>query len=428
MTLTIFLFLMLTLFLIGVPVAYAILFSAFLYMVFATDASPVILAQRLVGAVESVSLQAVVFFIAAGVLMNYTGITRRLMNFAEVLTGHLPGGLAHVNVLLATLMGGISGSSTADAAMQAKMLVPEMTKKGYGLPFSTALTAAAAQITPIIPPGIALILYALIANVSVGKMFMAGVIPGLLLAAALMMTVHIIAKRKGYVPARPKRASMKEILTASRPALWCFLIPAIIIVGVRSGAFTPTEIGAVLVTLALVIGVVFYREMKWKDIVASLRETFVTSASVLIIIAAASGLGWVLVWERVPQSVAELATSIFTTPTSFLIFVNILLLILGMFLEGNVILIVLTPLFLPIITQLGIDPIHFGLVMILNLAIGTITPPFGTIMFLTCSVTGCRFMDFVKAVLPFLAALLAVLLLVTFIPQLATWLPNLLIG
>jgi len=427
MTLTVFILIMLVLFFIGVPVAFAIIFSAFLYMVFATDASPVILAQRLVGAIEPVSLQAVVFFIAAGVLMNYTGITRRLMNFADVLTGRLPGGLGHVNVILATLMGGISGSSTADAAMQAKMVVPEMTKKGYSLSFSTVVTAASAQITPIIPPGIALILYAFIANVSIGKMFLAGVIPGLMMAVALMITIHIIAKRKGYLPSREKRASLKEILVASRPALWCFLIPAIIIAGVRSGAFTPTEIGAVLVTLALLIGIVFYREMKLKDILASLRETFVTSATVLVIIAAASGLGWVLVWERVPQTAAEFITSIFTTPVSFLIFVNIFLLILGMFLEGTVVLIVLTPLFMPIVTQLGIDPVHFGLVMILNLSIGTITPPFGTIMFLTCSVTGCRFSDFVKAAWPFILALVVVLVLVTFIPPLATWLPNLVI-
>lgn len=416
---------MLVLFALGIPIAFSIMASTLLYFLVSTDIDLSIMVQRMIGGIESIPLLAVLFFVAAGVLMNYTGISRRILKFADVVTGHLPGGLGQVNVLMATLMGGLSGSSLADAAMQSKILVPEMTKKGYSLGFSTAVTAAAAQITPIIPPGIAMIIYGYIGNVSIGKLFMAGVVPGIMLCILMMVTVHIISKRRGYLPSRPKMARPKEIATASRPALLALFLPIVIIGGIRIGAFTATEAGAVAVVFALLIGLM-YREMKLVHLKESVKETVNTTASVLLIIAAASGLGWILTWEGIPQKATEFVTSLVDSPSMFLLILNIFLLIVGMFMEGNVVLVILTPLLMPIINAYGIDPVHFGMIFILNLAIGTITPPLGTIMFLTCSVTGCKFQEFMKEVIPFLLVLVLALLLVTYIPAISMWLPNML--
>ncbi|WP_199621488.1 TRAP transporter large permease [Paenibacillus alkalitolerans] len=419
---------LLILFFLGVPVAFSIMLSTLLYFAVATDVSWTILVQRMVSGVESIPLLAVLFFVAAGILMNYTGISKRMIAFSEVVTGHLPGGLAQVNILLSTLMGGLSGSNLADAAMQSKMLVPEMVKKGYSRGFSTAVTAAGSLITPIIPPGIAMIIYGYVGNVSIGKLFMAGVVPGILLCILMMITVHIISKRRGYLPERARMARPKEILSASKPAVLAFILPVAIIGGIRIGAFTPTEAGAVAVVFALFLGVVLYREMTWANLKASVIETVRSTASIMLIIAAASGLGWVLTWERIPQQATEWVTGLVSEPLLFLLLINLFLLVVGMFMEGNVTMIILVPLLMPMIQAYGIDPVHFGIVFILNLSIGTLTPPLGTIMFTTCSITGCKFDEFIKEVIPFWITLIIALLLLTFIPAITLWLPRLLMS
>ncbi|PID74609.1 MAG: C4-dicarboxylate ABC transporter, partial [Desulfobacterales bacterium] len=330
---------------------------------------PDLILQKFITSGSSFPLLAVPFFILAGEIMNYSGISSRLMNMADVLTGHLRGGLAQVNVLLSTLMGGISGSANADAAMQSKILVPQMTKRGYSTPFSTAITAASSSIAPVIPPGINLIIYALIAQVSVAKMFIGGYTPGLLMCVALMLTVHIIAKKRKYTPGREKMASGKEILIQFRESIWGLLLPFGIIFGIRFGIFTPTEAGAMAVLFCIIIGVFFYKELKWKHFPIIMKNT------------AASVFGQYMSWERIPHLLTKSILAISDSAWIILVVINLLLLILGMFLEGGALLIIVAPLLVPVIKTMHIDLIHFGLIMIVNIMIGGITPPFGSMMF-----------------------------------------------
>lgn len=420
--------LMLLLFLADVPIAFALILSTLSYFVVAGDLPLIAVVQRLVGGLESVPLLCIPFFITAGVFMNHTGISRRLVAFAEVLTGHLPGGLAQVNVVLSTLMGGLSGSNLADAAMQSKILVPEMVKRGYSPAFSAAVTAASSLITPIIPPGIALIIYGYVGNVSIGRLFLAGLVPGLVTCLVLMVSVHVMSVRRGYRPSRPRRAGVGEVLRTGRTALLALALPLVIIVGIRFGMFTPTEAGSVAVVYAFVLGAVVYREMKGSELKKALVESVAATANVMLIIAAASGFSKVLTWERVPHAITEAVTGAVSGPATFLLLANLFLLVLGMFLEGNAALIVLTPLLIPVAKAFGIDPVHFGIVFIFNLSIGTITPPMGTVMFTTCSITGVKIDEFLREAVPFWIALLVCLLTITYVPAVSLWLPRLVYG
>ncbi len=419
---------MLLLFLADVPIAFSLILSTLSYFVVASDLPLIAVVQRLVGGLESVPLLCIPFFITAGVFMNYTGISRRLVAFAEVLTGHLPGGLAQVNVVLSTLMGGLSGSNLADAAMQSKILVPEMVKRGYSPAFAAAVTAASSLITPIIPPGIALIIYGYVGNVSIGRLFLAGVIPGVLTCLVLMVSVHVMSVRRGYRPTRPRRARVGEVLRSGRTALLALALPLVIIVGIRFGMFTPTEAGSVAVVYAFVLGALVYREMKGSELKKALVESVAATANIMLIIAAASGFSKVLTWERVPHVITEAVTGVVSGPATFLLLANVFLLILGMFLEGNAALIVLTPILIPVAKAFGIDPVHFGIVFIFNLSIGTITPPMGTVMFTTCSITGVKIDEFLRQAVPFWIALVVCLLMITYVPAVSLWLPRLVYG
>ncbi|PJG85200.1 TRAP transporter large permease [Conservatibacter flavescens] len=418
---------LLFLFIIGTPVAFCIFFSTLSYFLM-SDLPMIMLIQRLAGGLESVTLLAIPFFIMAGVFMNHTGISGRLLKFCEVLTGHMNGGLAQVNVALSTLMGGLSGSNIADAAMNSKLLVPQMVARGYTASFSAAVTAAGSLITPIIPPGIAMIIYGYVNNVSIGRLFLAGVIPGVMLCILMMILVSIISKKRGYLPIREKRASCKEIAISAKDAVLALLLPVIIIGGIRMGIFTPTEAGAVAVIYAVILGTGIYRNMDMQKLWLATKESALGAANVLLIICVAVAFSKFLTWERVPQALASWMTTIVDSPLTFLMLVNIALLVLGMFLEGNAIMIVLAPLLAPIAHAYGIDPIHFGIVFIFNGAIGTITPPLGTVMFTTCSITEVPIEKFIKDVIPFWALLLVELLLLTYIPTLSTWLPNMVYG
>ncbi|MCX2961186.1 TRAP transporter large permease [Rodentibacter caecimuris] len=419
---------LLFLFIIGTPVAFCIFCSTLSYFLLNSNLPMVMLVQRLGGGLESVTLLAIPFFIMAGVFMNHSGISSRLLKFCEVLTGHMSGGLAQVNVALSTLMGGLSGSNIADAAMNSKLLVPQMVARGYSASFSAAVTAAGSLITPIIPPGIAMIIYGYVNNVSIGRLFLAGVVPGTLLCILMMILVSVISKKRGYLPIREKRASCKEIALSAKDAVLALLLPIIIIGGIRMGIFTPTEAGAVAVIYALILGVFVYRNMDMRKLWLATRESALGAANVLLIICVAVAFSKFLTWERVPQSLAEWMTTVVNSPLTFLMLVNVALLVLGMFLEGNAIMIVLAPLLAPIAHSYGIDPIHFGIVFIFNGAIGTITPPLGTVMFTTCSITEVPIEKFIKDVIPFWGLLVVELLLLTYIPAISTWLPNLVYG
>ena len=410
----------------GVPVAYALFGASIFYFVFFDAGMPAdLVLQKFITSAASFPLLAISFFVMAGAVMNYSGISKRLMQMAEVLTGHLSGGLAQVNVVLSTFMGGVSGSANADAAMQSKILVPQMQARGYAKPFAAAITAASSAISPIIPPGIVLIIYALIAQVSVAKMFIAGYVPGLIMACALMFTVHLIAKRRSYRPARQQRASGVEIGRQLLESIWALAFPFGIILGLRFGLFTPTEAGAMAVLLSVLIGVFIYRELSIAHLKPILLETIYGTATVVLIIVAASVFGYYLTWERIPQDLTAMLLDFTQNQYVLLAVVNVALLLLGMFIEGGAALIIVAPLLVPVALQLGIDPIYFGMIMIVNIMIGGVTPPFGSMMFTTCSVTKVSVTEFVAEICPFLAALLAALLVVTYLPAVVMFLPNL---
>ena len=356
--------------------------------------------------------------------MNYTGVTKRIMDFCEVVTGHLPGGLAQVNVLLSTIMGGLSGSNIADAAMEAKMLVPEMEKKGFSKEFSSVVTAASSMITPLIPPGIAMILYGCIADVSIGKLFISGLGVGALLCFTMMILVGFISKKRGYGNLTTEKITWPKFWKAFKPAILPLCLPIIIIGGIRLGIFTATEAGAVAIIYAMFLGII-YKEMHMKDIVQGMKETVTTTASIMLIVSAASVFSWVLTKEKIPQQLTEWMMATINNKYVFLLVLNIFLLIVGMFIEGNASMIILVPLLAPIAKSYGINEIQFAMVYIFNNAIGALSPPMGTLMFVTCSITKCKTAAFIREAVPFYFLLLINLMLLTWIPGFTTVLVNL---
>ncbi|MCX2759310.1 TRAP transporter large permease [Vibrio sp. Sgm 22] len=415
------------LFLLNIPIAFSLIASAMVYFLFINDSIPVSLVmQRFISSTESFPLLAIPFFIMVGSVMNYAGISKSLLAFADSMIGHKTGGLAQVNVALSTLMGGISGSANADAAMQSKILAPEMTKRGYDLPFTAAVTAASSSISPVIPPGINLIIFALLANVSVHQMFIAGYVPAFLMALSLMVTIAFIARKRRYKPSRSEPAFAKERFHYFLKAIPALLIPFGIILGMRFGLFTPTEAGAIAVLLCAIIGVFVYRQLGLRHIPLIMRETVQGTSSVMFIIIGAMVFGYYMTLEQIPHNVASALIELTDNKLLLLLLINVLLLVVGMFIEGGAAMIILTPLLLPAVLNLGVNPVHFGIIVIVNIMIGGVTPPFGSMMFTVCSILKVRMVDFVKEVVPLLLALLSVLMLLTFSESLVMFLPNLL--
>lgn len=417
--------LVLVLLFLKVPVFVSIIAGSVAYFFLNPDVNAMILAQRVSSAIQSTSLLAVPFFVCAGVFMNYSGVTRRIMALCDVLTGRMWGGLAQVNVLLSTMMGGLSGSSLADAAMEARMLVPEMEKKGMSKEFSSVVTAASAMITPLIPPGIAMILFGSLANLSVGKLFVSGIGVGLLLCIGEMITVSIISRKRGYAPTRKERLHWKQVAPVLKQAILPLILPVVIIGGIRIGAFTATEAGTVAVVYSIFLGLL-YKEIDWNTIVKGLKETVISTAGIMMIIGAASALSWVLTKERIPQSITELMLQVTDNKYVFLLLCNLFLLFVGMFIEGNAAMIVLVPLLYPIATgTYGIDGIQFAMMFIFNMAIGSLSPPMGTLMFVVCNETKCKLSTFIKESIPFYIVLLMELFLFATVPVLTTGLVDL---
>ena len=398
-----------------IPVFASLLLGSLSYFILTPDASFNIIAQRITTGVESVPLLAIPFYICAGVVMNHCGITERIMNFCGILTGRLPGGLAQVNILLSTLMGGLSGSSIADAAMEAKMLVPEMEKHGMPKDFSTVVTAFSSIVTPMIPPGIQMIIYGSLAGISIGKLFVSGVSVGLFTCLTLMVGTAVISKKRKYPAMRTTKVNTRDVWEAFKRAALPLALPIIIIGGIRIGAVTPTEAGAVAVVYGVLLGI-YYKKLTWDKAAETFRETIIATGSIILIVASASVFAWVLTKEQVPQTLSQAMASGISSKIVFLLIVNLFLLIVGMFIEGTAVTIVLTPIIAPIAASYGIDPIHFAFIFIFNLSIGCLTPPMGTLMFVTCGVTGCKTKDFIRAGIPYFIMLLIALVLVTFVP------------
>lgn len=382
-----------------------------------------ILAQRMVYGVNSFPLLAIPFFLLAGRLMNTAGITDRIFNFCNVLIGHVRGGLGHVNILASMIFAGMSGSAVSDAVGLGQIEIKAMKDQGYDSDFSAAVTAASATIGPIIPPSIPMVLYGVLGNVSVGALFIGGIIPGVLMGLFMMITVSIIAKKRGY-PIQ-KRAKLVTILKASGKAIFPLLCPVILIGGIWSGIFTPTEAAAVAVLYSLFLGMVLYRELNWPSFIKVLKESLDDTCVILFIISAASVYGWLLARYQIPSGIAEKILSITTDPWIILLLINGFLLIVGCFLESLAAINILTPILLPLVIKVGIDPLHFGIIMVLNLMIGLLTPPVGMVLYAVQRVADVPFARLQKSLLVFFIPLLGVLLLITLYPPLVTWLPSL---
>ena len=413
---------------LGMPVAFTIMISSFVYFLFSDSVPLGIFIQRLVSGLDSFPLLAVPFFVLTGTAMSRGGIAHRIFGLADALVGHMKGGLGQINVVQSLFIGGMCGSANADAAIDAKTIVPVMVKHGYGRGFSSAITATSAVIAPIIPPGIGLVIFGLVANVSIGKLFIGGIVPGILISVALMATVAYISRQRNYGGIRSKRTSFGAVLGYAKSSFWALMMPVILVVGLRMGVFTPTELGAVAAFYSLFVGVVIYKEIKISDLKGLFVEATLTSGVVMLILGAATGLSYVITWEQIPQQIFEFLATLSDNKYMLLLIINLALLLMGTMIEGTSLLIILTPILMPLIDQLGINPVQFGVVMVVNLTIGAVTPPVGTILYTVCSITGSPVGEFTKEVLPFVGALIFVLLLITYVPWLVIFLPDLIMG
>ena len=420
MLLTIIVLLFLTI-LIGLPVAVAMLGASILAIVF-LDIPMNVLAQRTSSGIESFPLLAIPLFMLAGSIMNKAGISERLFDFCRALVGHLRGGLAHVNVLSSVLMAGISGSSLADCAATTRVMVPQMEKHGYDRGFAVALTASSATLSPIIPPSILMIIYGWQANISIGDLFLAGILPGLLIAFVITALVVFISYQKSY----PKDDALvwSNVSNKLKQSIWALLMPIIIIVGFRMGIFTVTEIAAIAVAYSFIVGKFIYGTLKWKDLFYLLPATGREAASILFIIAASAPLAWSLSILQAPQEVVTFVTGLTDSPWVTLLLLNVALLVIGMFMETIAVIIVLVPILVPLLQSMDISLVHFGIIMLINLLIGQITPPLGVLMFVSCGIARLKTIDFIRSVTPFFFVLLAALIVITYVP----WLSLVLIG
>ncbi len=382
--------------------------------------------QRLIGGIDSFPLLAVPCFILAGIAMNTGGVTERIYGFARALVGHLTGGLGHVNVMGSLIFSGMSGSAIADAGGLGLLEIKAMKEDGYPVAFAGALTCASCIIGPLVPPSIPMVLYGVIANASVGALFLAGIVPGLMTALILMIQVYFYARKRNFP--KHRRASLLELAAAFRHAFLALLTPVIIMGGIFGGIFTPTEAAAVAAIYSLILGLFVYGDMKFSDLPRIFKEAVNTSAVVGFIVAGASLFSWVLARERVPQQIAEAFLGISDNPHVVLLVINVVMLILGCFMEGIAIMILMVPVFMPVTQQLGIDPVHFGVIVVMNLMIGILTPPFGVALFTVAKVGNIPFDVLARAIMPFLPPLILVLVLITHFPGLVMWLPRLAYG
>lgn len=413
---------------LGFPIWLAFIVGMIPYYGFIESTLPAqIIIQRFINPCESSAFLAIPLFVTSGVIMNYAGISRRLMDLADGLVGHLAGGLAHCNVLLSVLMGGVSGSAAADAAMESKILVPEMVRRGYDKNFSGAVTIASSLLTPIIPPGMGLIIYAMMTSTSVGKMLAAGYAPGLLGMVLMMIYVGYISKKRGYKGNREKPAAPKELGMLFVRAIWGLLLPFGLILILRIGMATATEVGALCVVYSLIVGVFFYREIKVEHIWPIIKESVMSTATVMVLLCASVPLTFFMTYETIPQKLAAFIINSNMSKVGFLLLINVILIIVGMFMEGSAPLIVFTSLLAPIATKTyGIDPVVFGIMLIFNLVCGNITPPFGVVLYQVKGLIGADLGKMIKECVPFIIILLIVLMVITFIPQFTLFIPNLL--
>ena len=407
------------------PIAIVLGFSSLMAFLVSGQYPTTIIINRIFAGLDSFVLIAIPMFILVARLMNESGASRRMFNFANACVGHYPGGLGHTNVLASVIFAGMSGSAVADSAGLGRVEIESMNERGYDGPFSAAITAASSVIGPIIPPSIPMVVYGTMAGASVVKLFAGGLIPGILLGLTLMIMVYVIAKRTPGFPIE-KKATGKELLIALQGGILPLLAPIIILGGIFTGIYTPTEASVIAVLYVLFLDIVIYKELKPADYKRIFLETVLDTGTIVIIIGCASVFGWLLAVERIPNRMVDFLLTLDTSPLVILMLINLILLFLGCFIEGLAIMVILIPVLVPLIIQLGYDPTFFGVIMVLNVMIGVVTPPLGMSLFVVSNVTGLSVGSISKAMLPFYIPLIVTLLLCSFFPQIIMLLPNLL--
>ena len=416
----------LVLFMLGFPVVLAIGLPSIAYLLL-NDLPLQMMAQRALYALDSFPLVAVPVFLFVGSLMNSAGISRHIYRFADTAVGRLPGGLAQVNIFGSLVFAGMSGSALADIGGIGRIEIDAMKSKGFKPAFASAITSASAVVGPIFPPSIPLILYGTITGVSVIQLLLGGILPGLLCVLALMLMTAWLSVRRGY-PRAERWPSLARLWADLLPALPALLAPVILIGGMLLGWFTPTEIAAVTVAYALLVSALFYRELTWQRLLDAALETLRASAAILVIVAMAALFGWVLSVEQVPQAMTKLMLSISTDPMVLLLLVNVLLLVVGMFLDSTTAILVIAPIIAKPLVAAGVDPVHLGMVVVFNLMIGLVTPPMGLALFLVADIAKVPMKDVLREMVPYYVPLVATLVLITFFPAITLWLPRLAVG
>jgi tripartite ATP-independent transporter DctM subunit len=414
--------------LLGMPLAFAIGISGALFFVQHPELPITIPIQLTVTGTQNFALLAIPLFILAGNALNNSGITHNLLKLATVLTGRLNGGLAQTSIALSTLMSGVTGSSIADAAMNSRVLGLQMLKRGFSKGYAAGVLSYGSLLAPIIPPGIGFILYGTVGQVSIGRLFAAGILPGLMLWAALAIAISITARRRGYKPEREKAPSVREVATASWGGIWAILFPVFLLGGLRMGVFTPSEIGAFAVIYAVAIGVFAYRMLTVAGMREAIEGSLVDIGGVMFLLALSEIFGYGIVYERIPEVISDWMVGLTASPSLVMTLIVLFILVAGTFMEGSVLIIMLTPIFLPLVTTYGVDPVHFGLVFIIAATIGNYTPPVGGAMFVVCQILKCPIGDYTRESTPFLVAVSVVTLLLIFVPWVVLVVPNWIFG
>lgn len=409
---------------LSVPIVVSLGIASIIALFYGNMANMDIILQIMFSSINSFTLIAVPFFILAGAIMEYGGISQRIIDVGYKLVGHFNGGLGLVVIITSLFFAGISGSGVADAAAIGGILIPSMIRRNYSKSYAAALTASSGMTGVVMPPSITMIIYGVAAGVSIGALFMAGILPAFLIGVGLIITNYIISKKRGY-KGLPQKSTLKEVMISLKRALLALVLPFIIMGGIRFGFFTPTEAASMAVLYSLVIGLFVYKEIKFRDLSNIMMRAILLSGSTIIIVTTASLFGWILAFENIPTIVAEFMTNSVTEPWVLLLLINIFLLFVGMFMDSVSALFILTPLLVPIAVGIGVDPIHFGVIVIVNLAIGLVTPPVGLNLFVTSSISGSSISEVAKDTLPFLLMFIIVLMLITYIPEISLFLPEL---
>jgi len=408
---------------IGIPIAFCLGLCSLAVVLVKGEYSIMLVAQKIFNGMDMFSLMAIPLFILSGDLMNLGGLTDRLIKFSNLLVGHVRGGLGHTLVVAEMFLSGITGSAVADASALGTVLIPSMTKEGYDLDFSTAVVASAATLGPIIPPSITMVVYGVTMNVSIGGLFLAGIIPGVIMGMAMMGLIYYNARKKNY-PKNERRPSLRQVLKGSQEAVAALILPVIILGGIMSGVFTATEAAAIAVFFAFIFGFFFFKTLKVKDIPKILINCGITSSVIMFIIGTANITLWFLATQQVPEKVASFFLSISNNPYVLMLIINILLLITGCFMETGAAIILFAPILAPILINVGFHPLHVGFIFVFNLVIGMITPPVGICLFVGCSIARISIERLSKAIWPFVILLIAVLLIFAYIPSISMIVPK----